>query len=218
MQGEISIASDVHYHRTLLDAMPCPIFVVKEDVCIVDYNAAAGKLLQKERTVVLRRRAGEMLHCLHSTETPEGCGRAPACTACPIRTGVNRALQGETPLRQTAKLQLGTPTYVTEALFLITITPLPFETEHLAMVLLEDVHEIALLRQMIPICAHCKQVRDDANYWQSVENYLSTHLDIDCTHSLCPDCAKALFPEFAQALGVDKRPALSIAPIPPAAP
>jgi len=221
MQRETSIASEMQYHRALLDAMPCPIFVVEEDVCIVDYNAAAGKLLQTDRELVLRRRAGEMLHCLHSTETPEGCGHAPACKTCPIRNGVNQALQGDTPPRQTAKLQLVTPSEITEALFLITIAPLLFETRHLALIVLEDVREVALLRQMLPICAHCKQVRDDANYWQSVETYLSTHLEIDCTHSLCPSCATELFPEFAQALGVDKptakRPALSIAPVPPTA-
>ncbi|MEI8233764.1 MAG: PAS domain-containing protein [Verrucomicrobiota bacterium] len=219
MHPQDSIASEIQYHRTIIDAMPCPIFVVEEDVRIVDFNTAAGELLQQERKATLRQRAGEMFHCIHAIETPDGCGKAPACATCPIRNGVNLALQGGTPPRQTAKLELLSESCVTEALFLITVAPLVFETRRLALVVLEDVREITLLRQMLPICSHCKQVRDDANYWQSVETYLATHLDIDCTHSLCPECVGKLFPEYAQALGVAKkpapRPALSIAPIPP---
>jgi len=200
MKPEINSSFGSEYHRVLLDAMPCPVFVVEEDVRIIDFNAAAGKILNEKREIVLRRRAGEMLHCLHSTETPEGCGRAPACRQCPIRNSVNCALGGQTPLRQTAKLELVVQDQIAEALFLITVAPLTFENIHLALVILEDIQEITILRQMLPICSHCKQVRDDENYWQSVESYLSAHLEIDCTHSLCPACAEKLFPEYALAL------------------
>jgi hypothetical protein len=92
-----------------------------------------------------------------------------------------------------------------DALFLITVAPLTFEDLHLAVVTLEDVREVSLLRQMLPICSHCKQVRNDSNYWQSVESYLAAHLEIDCSHSLCPDCAQKLFPEYAGALEVNKQ-------------
>jgi len=200
MQPEIYPFESSEYHTTLLNAMPCPVLVVEEDVRIVDFNTAASKIIDEKREVVLRRRAGEMLHCLHSTETLEGCGHAPACAHCPIRNSVNLALAGQTPPRQTVKLQLVAADQIVEALFLITVAPLIFNNHHLAIVILEDVREIALLRQLLPICSNCKQIRNDDNYWQSVESYLDAYLDIDCTHSFCPDCAKKLFPEFAAAL------------------
>lgn len=191
MKPELSAIYGSEYHHMLLDAMPCPVLVVEEDVRIVDFNTAAGKILDEKRELVVQRRAGEMLHCLHSFETPEGCGRAPACRQCPVRNSVNHALGGQTPLRQTVKLDLVMQGQTVQALFLITVAPLTFEDVRLAVVILEDIREIAMLRQMIPICSNCKQVRTDENYWQSVESYLETHLDLDCTHSLCPVARKS---------------------------
>ena len=200
MQAEIFTLGGLEYHRMILNAMPCPVFVVEEDVRIVDFNNAAGKLLNEKRELVLRRRAGEMLHCLHSIEVPEGCGHAPACDLCPIRNSVNDALGGQTPLRKTVKLELLAQDQVVEALFLISVAPMAIENLHLAVIILEDIREIEMLRQMLPICSNCKQIRNDDNYWQTVESYLDAYLSIDCTHGLCPDCAKSLFPEYADAL------------------
>jgi hypothetical protein len=53
--------------------------------------------------------------------------------------------------------------------------------------------EIKMLRGIIPICASCKRVRDDAGYWQQVEQYVSEHSDAVFTHGLCPTCAQASF-------------------------
>jgi len=203
MKPELSAIYGSEYHRMLLDAMPCPVLVVEEDVRIVDFNTAAGKILNEKRELVIQRRAGEMLHCLHSFETPEGCGHAPACRDCVIRNSVNSALVDQIPHRQTVKLELVMQGQTVEALFLITVAPLTFEDSRLAVVILGDIREITMLRQMIPICSNCKQVRTDENYWQSVESYLETHLELDCTHSLCPNCAQKLFPEYtAQQLGL----------------
>jgi len=52
--------------------------------------------------------------------------------------------------------------------------------------------EIKTLQGIIPICANCKKVRDDENYWNEVEGYLKK-MDIMLSHSVCPDCSKKLF-------------------------
>lgn len=44
------------------------------------------------------------------------------------------------------------------------------------------------LQGILPICSHCKKVRDDQNYWQQVESYISTHTDAQFSHSICPEC------------------------------
>lgn len=69
----------------VLDAIPSPIFVVDDDVQIMGYNLAASRMVVQEPEVVIRRRAGEILHCVHATETPAGCGRAEFCQDCPVR-------------------------------------------------------------------------------------------------------------------------------------
>jgi hypothetical protein len=61
--------------------------------------------------------------------------------------------------------------------------------------LLQRMHEIQTLRSFIPICAQCKQVRDDKGYWASVEDYLQKNSDISFSHCMCPDCGRKLYGE-----------------------
>lgn len=59
--------------------------------------------------------------------------------------------------------------------------------------------EIAVLRGIIPICASCKNIRDDEGYWQRIEDYVASHSEAEFSHGLCPDCAVKLYPEFVDA-------------------
>lgn len=52
--------------------------------------------------------------------------------------------------------------------------------------------EITELRGILPICAYCKNVRDDSNYWQTVEQYIGSHADIKFSHGVCPKCMEAV--------------------------
>ena len=56
--------------------------------------------------------------------------------------------------------------------------------------------EIKMLSGLLPICANCKKIRDDKGYWHMVENYISSHAEVEFTHGICPDCMKELYPEF----------------------
>jgi DNA-binding response OmpR family regulator len=48
--------------------------------------------------------------------------------------------------------------------------------------------QVKQLRGMLPICAWCKKVRDDQNYWLQVEEYLSQHTEVIFSHGICPAC------------------------------
>jgi PAS domain S-box-containing protein len=50
--------------------------------------------------------------------------------------------------------------------------------------------EIKTLRGLIPICAWCRQIRDDEGFWQRLEVYLSRHTEATFTHSICPHCTQ----------------------------
>jgi DNA-binding response OmpR family regulator len=56
------------------------------------------------------------------------------------------------------------------------------------MELEEALAHVKVLQAILPICSYCKQVRDDQNYWQSVECYISEHSETKFSHSICPDC------------------------------
>jgi PAS domain S-box-containing protein len=53
--------------------------------------------------------------------------------------------------------------------------------------------EIKTLRGLIPICAHCKNVRDDRGFWQQVEDYFQQHTEAEFSHGICPDCFEKHF-------------------------
>ena len=58
------------------------------------------------------------------------------------------------------------------------------------------IENIKQLEGLLPICSHCKQVRDDKGYWSQIESYISAHSDAQFSHSICPECAKKYYPEF----------------------
>jgi CheY-like chemotaxis protein len=47
---------------------------------------------------------------------------------------------------------------------------------------------VTQLHGLLPICGYCKRIRDDQNYWQQVESYISSHADVSFSHGVCPDC------------------------------
>jgi PAS domain S-box-containing protein len=48
--------------------------------------------------------------------------------------------------------------------------------------------EIKQLQTILPICSYCKKIRDDHDYWQTVENYISSQTDTKFRASVCPNC------------------------------
>lgn len=51
------------------------------------------------------------------------------------------------------------------------------------------------LEGLLPICASCKNIRDDAGYWQKVERYVSDRANVVFSHSICPVCDASLYAE-----------------------
>lgn len=181
--------------QSAFDAIPSLIFVVDEDVRIQAYNAAAAGLLAGDRAAVLKHRAGDLLHCLHSTETPGGCGRAPFCRECIVRNSVAGAFQGRRVVRNRAKIEIVRDETAVEIYALITTSPFQYEAKPFVLLVVEDISEIAELRRIIPICSFCRKVRDDKESWLRVESYFKTHWDLDFSHSLCPECMEKHYPE-----------------------
>lgn len=48
--------------------------------------------------------------------------------------------------------------------------------------------DVKQLQAILPICMYCKKIRDDQNYWQAVEVYISNHTRSQFSHGICPTC------------------------------
>ncbi len=70
------------------------------------------------------------------------------------------------------------------------------QRESLIRQLKNALKEIKQLKGFIPICASCKNVRNDTGYWEQIEQYIKDRSEVEFSHSICPDCAKKLYPEF----------------------
>ncbi len=69
-------------------------------------------------------------------------------------------------------------------------------------VLHKRIHEamanIKMLGGLIPICAHCKKIRDDRGYWDRLEEYIQDHSEAKFSHSICPECMEKFYPKVSQ--------------------
>jgi len=53
--------------------------------------------------------------------------------------------------------------------------------------------ELNTLRGLLPMCAHCKKIRDDEGFWENVDAYLEDRSNLTFSHGICPDCIKELY-------------------------
>jgi len=69
----------------------------------------------------------------------------------------------------------------------------------------EAIARIRTLQGLLPICSYCKRVRNDGDYWQQVESYISDHSDARFSHGICPDCYESVVRPQLQSLGAPER-------------
>lgn len=82
------------------------------------------------------------------------------------------------------------------------------EKENLIAQLQEALSKVKRLSGLLPICAHCKKIRDGRDYWREIEAYIQENSEADFTHGICPDCKRMYYPKLiAVAVGPgDKKP------------
>jgi PAS domain-containing protein len=71
------------------------------------------------------------------------------------------------------------------------------EKENLELItrLQEALGKVKTLSGFLPICASCKNIRDDQGYWNRIEEYIEKHSEAEFSHGLCPDCVKKNYPD-----------------------
>jgi len=60
----------------------------------------------------------------------------------------------------------------------------------------EALTHVKQLQGLLPICVHCKKIRDDEHTWHQLESYIERHSDAAFTHSLCSECMATHYPDF----------------------
>lgn len=79
------------------------------------------------------------------------------------------------------------------------------EREQLITELQEALAKVKTLSGLLPICAWCKNIRNDQGYWQAVEQYVGEHTTAEFTHGICPDCIKKYYPELEEEVSKEEK-------------
>lgn len=66
----------------------------------------------------------------------------------------------------------------------------------MCLLTMEDITEIVFLKKLIPICSICKRIRNDSEYWETIEKYLNRNFGAELSHGICPECAKKYYPDM----------------------
>ena len=70
------------------------------------------------------------------------------------------------------------------------------DRDNLIVDLQKSLSEVKTLRGFLPICSHCKKIRDDKGYWNQIESYIQEHSETEFSHGICPECAKKYYPDI----------------------
>ena len=70
------------------------------------------------------------------------------------------------------------------------------EREHLKRELAEAQVDVKTLSGLLPICAHCKKIRNDSGYWERIDSYISKHSEAQFSHGICSECLENHHPEI----------------------
>lgn len=61
----------------------------------------------------------------------------------------------------------------------------------------EALSNVKRLSGLLPICAYCKRIRDDRDYWRQIEQYVADYSDAQFSHGVCPECLDLQLPTGA---------------------
>jgi hypothetical protein len=69
------------------------------------------------------------------------------------------------------------------------------KTENYILELEQAMEKIKVLSGIVPICMHCKQIRNDKGYWHQLEVFIEQHSEAQFSHSICEPCLEKYYPE-----------------------
>lgn len=59
----------------------------------------------------------------------------------------------------------------------------------------EAIEHVTQLQGLLPMCMHCKKIRDDKQVWRRLEAYIEDHSAAKFSHALCDECLAKYYPE-----------------------
>ncbi|MEW6520367.1 MAG: cache domain-containing protein [Thermodesulfobacteriota bacterium] len=186
---------------TVLESLPYPFYVVNAADCrIILANSAAAVTGHTSGTACHSLSQGSAKKCIDGSD--DFC---PMDTVKRTKKPTIRELALCDAEGNTTHVEVhGYPIFgqrgeVTKLIeYIIDITDRKAdEAEKLRLIaeLRKALEDIKTLQGIVPICAFCKQIRDDSGYWNQLEKYVTEHSHAEFSHSICPKCMAERYPD-----------------------
>jgi DNA-binding CsgD family transcriptional regulator len=134
--------SESGYFKSILDAIPTPIYIVDDDLRILDSNNAGMDFLPRKPGLVIKDRCGDLFQCCHSQEDQGGCGKSKECKKCVIRNSVEESYEGKKIIRKKAKMKVISNKRGQVKSILVTTAPFIYQENQMVLLTLEDISEL----------------------------------------------------------------------------
>jgi sigma-54 dependent transcriptional regulator, acetoin dehydrogenase operon transcriptional activator AcoR len=149
MRSVVELISQDGFLKSMFESIPCGVLVIDKDRTVRAVNNALEKTFGASRSDAVPRRGGDVLQCIHVSTDPKGCGFSPACRDCRVRSIALHAISGKKIERQLAEFQSRRKGNTLRLRLLLSAAPFTHNGEQLAIVILEDITELSILRQRL---------------------------------------------------------------------
>lgn len=175
-----------------------------QDCRILTYNGCAGRLLAAGGEVIGRNLEDFLLPESHGV-VPLAAGGASRDVRLNFTSGARSVVPLQCRIARTASgyLILGGQLMLTNEQILQKMTLMSNEMANMTRELhrrnrevQEAQAKIKVLGGIIPICMHCKGIRDDKGYWNKLEEFITEHSEALFSHSICDKCVEKFYPEL----------------------
>ena len=196
-QAELDAARARYFD--LYDLAPVGYCTVSEEGLILEANLTAATLLGVARGALGKRplnrfilKEDEDIYYLRRKELFE----TAAPQACELRMVKTDGTQFWARLESTAARDEGGAPVLRVVLSDITDRKRAEATlQEKVEELRQALDQIKTLSGILPICMHCKKIRDDKGSWNRMEIYIRDRTEAEFSHGICPECMKKLYPE-----------------------
>lgn len=181
------------YLHMIIDAIPTPVFVVDEDLYIIQSNSAGAALSSDASRIVAGKRCCEVQQCIHVNVEDYGLGFSRVCKTCKLKNSIEQSYKGQRAIREKLRITCSNANAVYQTTKFVTTTPFDHQAEPVVLLVLEERLPLDPSKEKFAVCANCKKIRNDNESWEGADQFLRKYLNLMVSHGLCPECAQTLY-------------------------
>lgn len=149
MKSLTKVLEQKSFLKNLFESIPCGVLVVDSERRVQAVNNVLEKTFGISGAEIHDMRGGDALKCVNALKQDKGCGFADECQSCRIRNTAMEAISGVQIHRHRASLQLMGNGKARNIKLLVSAAPFDHNDERLAIVILEDITELDVLRKRL---------------------------------------------------------------------